>query len=146
MRRKIHTDPDGKEWVWETRGQASGQEPYKRYIDEIIAQGRPLNDVWIDVQFLRGNHPERVGYATQKPAALVERIVKASSEPNSLVADFFCGSGTTLDVAEQLGRRWLAFELREDYLRGSLLRFVDPKQATLFDSVNAHETTKIRVS
>jgi adenine-specific DNA-methyltransferase len=111
LRRKLHKDADGREWVWETRGQASGQEPYKRYVDEIISQGRPLSDVWDDLQFLRGNHPERVDYATQKPSWLVERIIKASSSEGDLVLDCFCGSGTTAVVAENLGRRWVACDL-----------------------------------
>jgi len=111
LRRKVHKDDDGREWVWETRGQASGQEPYKRYVDEIISRGKALNDVWSDLQFLRGNHPEREAYPTQKPEALVSRIIKASSNEGGLVADFFCGSGTTLAVAEKLGRRWIGCDL-----------------------------------
>ena len=111
LRRKVHKDEDGREWVWETRGQASGQEPYKRYVDEIISQGKPLSDVWSDLQFLRGNHPERADYPTQKPESLVERIIKASSSEGDLVADFFCGSGTTAAVAEKLGRKWICTDL-----------------------------------
>ena len=111
LRRKLHKDEDGREWVWETRGQANGQEPYKRYLDEIISQGHALNDVWDDLQFLRGNHPERADYSTQKPEALLERIIRASSNEGDLVADFFCGSGTTGAVAERLGRRWLMADL-----------------------------------
>ena len=111
LRRKLHKDEDGREWVWETRGQSSGQEPYKRYVDEIISQGRPLSDVWDDLQFLRGNHPERVDYATQKPSWLVERMVNASSPERGLVLDCFCGSGTTAAVAEKLNRRWIACDL-----------------------------------
>jgi DNA modification methylase len=111
LRRKVHTDSEGKEWVWETRGQASGQEPYKRYVDELISQGKALNDVWSDLQFLRGNHPERADYPTQKPELLIERIIKASSNEGDLVADFFCGSGTTAAVAEKLGRKWIATDL-----------------------------------
>lgn len=111
LRRKVHKDDTGREWVWETRGQASGQEPYKRYVDEIISQGKALNDVWSDLQFLRGNHPERAAYPTQKPEALLERIIKASSNEGDLVADFFCGSGTTAAVAEKLGRKWIATDL-----------------------------------
>jgi DNA modification methylase len=111
LRRKVHKDPDGREWVWETRGQASGQEPYKRYVDEIISQGRPLSDVWDDLQFLRGNHPERVDYATQKPSWLIERIIKASSSDGDLVLDCFVGSGTTAAVAETLNRHWIACDL-----------------------------------
>lgn len=111
LRRKIHKDEDGREWFWETRGQANGIEPYKKYLDEYVDKGGALNDVWDDIQFLRGNHPERVGYETQKPEALLERIIKASSNEGDLVADFFCGSGTTAAVAEKLGRKWIAADL-----------------------------------
>ncbi|MBK9214251.1 MAG: site-specific DNA-methyltransferase [Chloracidobacterium sp.] len=113
LRRKIHKDEDGKEWVWETRGQATGQEPYKRYLDEIIEDGQALSDVWSDIPFLRGNHPERTGYATQKPPELVERIVKASSNEiredgrKTVVADFFGGSGVASKVADDLGRSFI---------------------------------------
>ncbi len=107
LRRKVHMDEDRREWVWETRGQAAGQEPYKRYIDEIIEDGQALSDVWSDVQFLRGNHPERADYATQKPEALLERIIKASSNEGMVVADFFGGSGVTAKVAHDLGRSFI---------------------------------------
>jgi DNA modification methylase len=110
LRRKVHHDKNGKEWVWETRGQAAGQEPYKRYVEEIVSQGRPLSDVWSDLQFLRGNHPERTGYPTQKPAALVERIVRASTTEGDLVLDAFVGSGTTCAVAETNNRRWIGID------------------------------------
>lgn len=110
LRRKVHRDKSGKEWVWETRGQAAGQEPYKRYVDEIISQGRPLSDVWSDLQFLRGNHPERTGYPTQKPASLVERIIRASTAEGDLVLDAFAGSGTTCAVAEVNNRRWIGID------------------------------------
>jgi len=110
LRRKVHVDEDGKEWVWETRGQAAGQEAYKRYVDEIIEQGRALSDVWSDMQFLRGNHPERTGYPTQKPSELLERVIKGSSSAGDLVLDAFAGSGTTCAVAEKLGRRWIGID------------------------------------
>lgn len=110
LRRKVHVDEDGKEWVWETRGQAAGQEAYKRYVDEIIEQGRALNDVWSDLQFLRGNHPERTGYPTQKPSELLERVIKGSSSVGDIILDAFAGSGTTCAVAERLGRRWIGID------------------------------------
>jgi site-specific DNA-methyltransferase (adenine-specific)/adenine-specific DNA-methyltransferase len=69
-----------------------------------------LRDVW-DIAALRGNQPEKVDYPTQKPEELIERIIKASSNPGDLVADFFVGSGTTAAVAEKLGRRWIATDL-----------------------------------
>ena len=69
-----------------------------------------LRDVW-DISALRGNQPERVDYPTQKPEALLERIICASTNEGSLVGDFFCGSGTTLSVAEKFGRRWIGCDL-----------------------------------
>lgn len=65
-------------------------------------------DVWCDISHLHQKDPERNGYATQKPSALLERIILASSEAQNLVLDCFCGSGVTPQVAEQLGRRWIA--------------------------------------
>ena len=108
LRRKIHTDENGKQWFWETRGQAMGIEKYKRDLNEYLEKGGALNDVWDDIQFLRGNHPERVGYPTQKPGALLERIIAASSNEGDVVADFFCGGGTTPTAAQKLNRRWIA--------------------------------------
>jgi DNA modification methylase len=64
-----------------------------------------------DIPALRGNQPERVDFPTQKPQALLERLVLASSQPNSIVADLFCGSGTTLVAAERLGRRWIGCDV-----------------------------------
>lgn len=69
-----------------------------------------IRDVW-DIAALRGNQPERVDYPTQKPEALLERIIKGSTDENDIVADFFCGSGTTLAVAERLGRKWIGCDL-----------------------------------
>ncbi len=72
------------------------------------SNGRPISSVWSDIIGFQtiNNTGEYIGYPTQKPEALLERIIKASSNEGSLVADFFCGSGTTLAVAEKLGRRW----------------------------------------
>jgi site-specific DNA-methyltransferase (adenine-specific)/adenine-specific DNA-methyltransferase len=72
-----------------------------------------LADVWTDISHLHQRDPERKGYATQKPAALLERILLASSEHDDLVLDCFCGSGVTPAVAEQLGRRWIACDKSE---------------------------------
>ena len=80
----------------------------KQYLDEL--KGKPLGDVW-RIPFINNMAEERVGYATQKPEPLLERIIKASSNENSIVADFFGGSGTTAAVAEKLGRRWIISDL-----------------------------------
>lgn len=72
--------------------------------------GKPISDVW-RIPFINPVANERLGYPTQKPEALLERIIKISSKNGDLVADFFCGSGTTLAVAEKLGRRWIGCDL-----------------------------------
>ena len=69
--------------------------------------GVPMSDVW-ELPALSAPYGEYLGYATQKPEALVERILQATTDPGDLVADFFCGAGTTPAVAERLGRRWIA--------------------------------------
>ena len=86
-----------------------GRPRYKIYADEF--QGKPIGDIWTDINYLSSGDSERLGYPTQKPEALLERIIKASSNEGDLVADFFCGSGTTAAVAEKLGRKWIATDL-----------------------------------
>ncbi|MBD3305734.1 site-specific DNA-methyltransferase, partial [candidate division KSB3 bacterium] len=84
---------------------------YKKYLDE--SKGAVIDNLWEDVGQV-ATHPtsnERVNYATQKPEALLERIIKASSNEDDLVLDCFCGSGTTAAVAEKLNRRWIACDL-----------------------------------
>lgn len=73
--------------------------------------GVPMHDVWEDINFIGPTAGERLKFPTQKPEALLERIIKASSNEGDLVADFFCGSGTTGEVAEKLGRRWIMADL-----------------------------------
>lgn len=73
-------------------------------------EGKPISDIW-NIPFINPVATERIGYPTQKPEALLERIIKASSNEGDLVADFFCGSGTTGAVAEKLGRRWIMSDL-----------------------------------
>jgi DNA modification methylase len=81
----------------------------KRYLDE--AKGMPTQDVWTDIEALRSWHRERLGYPTQKPIALLERIVSASSNPGDTVLDPFCGCGTTIDAAQKLGRQWIGIDI-----------------------------------
>ncbi|MCY7168938.1 site-specific DNA-methyltransferase, partial [Streptococcus gordonii] len=77
------------------------------YVDE----GKIPEDYWTDIEQLNREDGERVGYDTQKPEALLKRIVAASSTKDSIIADFFGGSGTTAAVAEKLGRRWITTDL-----------------------------------
>mgnify|MGYP001013738059 CR=1 FL=1 len=81
----------------------------KRYLDET--PGVPLQTLWVDIFPVNSQAKEKVNYPTQKPEALLERIIKASSNEGDLVADFFCGSGTMAAVAEKLGRKWIASDL-----------------------------------
>lgn len=97
----------------------------KRYLDE--KQGNYLGDLWTDdeVPPLSANSSERLDYPTQKPEALLERIIKASSNEGDLVADFFCGSGTTGAVAEKLGRRWIMADLGRFAIHTSRKRMIE---------------------
>src|SRR5436305_11552646 len=70
-----------------------------------------LQDIWIGIESVRSWHKEQTSYPTQKPEALLERIIKSSSNEGDLVLDCFCGSGTTAAVAEKLNRRWIACDL-----------------------------------
>ena len=82
---------------------------YKRYLDEM--PGVPLQSIWTDISPIAAQAAENASYATQKPEALLERILKASANEGDLVLDCFVGSGTTAAVAEKLGRRWIACDL-----------------------------------
>lgn len=84
---------------------AKGTPRYKQYLDEM--EGVPAQDLWTDINAVNSQADERVDYATQKPEALLERIIKASSNGGMVVADFFGGSGVTAVVAAKLGRRFI---------------------------------------
>jgi hypothetical protein len=79
------------------------------FLDEL--KGKPVQSLWDDVAAVNSQASEDTRYATQKPEALLARIIKASSNEGDLVADFFCGSGTTASVAEKLGRKWIVSDL-----------------------------------
>ena len=81
----------------------------KRFLDE--QEGWPLDDVWEDIPPINSQAKERLGYPTQKPVALLERIINACSNPGDLILDPFCGCGTTIDAAEKLGRKWIGIDI-----------------------------------
>ena len=98
--------------------------PYlKQFMDEYVGQGKRIQSVWVDILPSKTGK-ELVGYPTQKPEALLERIIKASSNEGDLVADFFCGSGTTAAVAEKLGRKWIATDLGKFALHTTRKRMI----------------------
>jgi adenine-specific DNA-methyltransferase len=96
---------------------------YKRYLDEM--PGLPLQSIWTDINPVASQSSDRFDYVTQKPEALLERIIQASSNEGDLVADFFCGSGTTGAVAERLGRRWLMCDLGRFAIHTSHKRMIE---------------------
>ena len=102
-KQKPLTDEDGRRYVLSDAG---GGKRVKRYLDEAIKDGVVVDDVW-DIDKMNNSANESVDYATQKPTALLERIITASSNKGMVVADFFGGSGVTAAVANKLGRRFI---------------------------------------
>jgi site-specific DNA-methyltransferase (adenine-specific) len=94
---------------------------YKRYLDE--QEGIPIDDVWTKIDYAAGT--ERLGYPTQKPEALLERIIRASSNEGDIVLDPFCGSGTAVVVAERLNRSWIGIDVTHLAIAVTRRRLID---------------------
>ena len=112
----------------ETFGRVRKEQIPEEQIEEIKIleeRGKTLEDWWIDIWATERYRSELLGYDTQKPAGLLERIIKASSNEGGLVADFFCGSGTTLAVAEKLNRCWIGCELGKVGIQVTRARLVE---------------------
>lgn len=120
-KQKAMVDENGRKYVLSDAG--SGNR-VRRYIDDAIKEGVVVDDVWF-MDKLNNSAKESVGYATQKPEALLERIIKASSNEGDLVCDFFGGSGTTAAVAERLGRRWITTDIGKPAILVMRKRFID---------------------
>lgn len=115
------TPPTGKHWIWSQERidqgikdnliifTESGKPRVKRFLD--VSLGSPVEDIWTDIYPLNSQAKESVEYPTQKPETLIERLMMASSNEGDVVADFFTGSGTTMAVAEKLGRKWIGSDL-----------------------------------
>ncbi|MYC38944.1 MAG: site-specific DNA-methyltransferase [Chloroflexi bacterium] len=87
----------------------TGYPRQKFYLDE--SRGVPIQDMWYDISSLSGSHKERIGFQTQKPEELLERIISASSNEGDVVLDPFCGCGTATVAAERLNRRWIGIDI-----------------------------------
>jgi len=105
---RIKMYPDGKAMI----------NAYVRYLDE--SEGQPVQDWWDDIGVIAAPAKERLGYPTQKPVALLERIIEASSNPGDLVLDPFCGCGTALVAAHKLDRQWIGIDIT--YLSIAVMR------------------------
>ncbi len=114
-----------------TKKNKNGMKEYKAYLKEGVL----LIDVWDDIQSLFRSDKERKGYYSQKPKALIERIIKASSNKGDLVADFFCGSGTCPVAANELGRNYFACDINP--------RAIDITNKRLNDSKSLFSTNSV---
>jgi adenine-specific DNA-methyltransferase len=115
---RLKQDEGGREYQEKT--DAKTGKAYRYYVDE----GKIPEDYWTDIEQLNWEDHERVGYDTQKPEKLIARIIESTTRPGDLVADFFCGSGTTAAVAEKLGRRWITSDLGKASLQVTRNRLV----------------------
>ena len=114
---------DGRELIY---WNSEGVPELKYYEDE--AKGVYVSDFWDDIDVINSMGLEYQNYATQKPEALLERIIRASSNEGDLVADFFCGSGTTGAVAERLGRRWIMSDLGRFAIHTTRKRLIESQR------------------
>jgi DNA modification methylase len=119
------TDENGRKYRDDVNPTAGGTRII--YLDEV--EGDIVDSVWDDIPPVNPQAKERVDYPTQKPEALLERIIKASSNEGDLVADFFCGSGTTAAVAEKLGRKWIATDLGKFAIHTTRKRMIGVQRA-----------------
>jgi len=97
----------------------------KYYLNERIKIGKQIDNLWGDIGNMNRNQSENLGYPTQKPEELIERIIISSSNPEDLVCDFFCGSGTTFAVAEKLNRKWIGSDLGKFSIHTTRKRMID---------------------
>jgi DNA modification methylase len=108
-KQKIRTDEAGRHYVLSDAGNGKR---VKRFLDEAMGYGKPVDDVW-DIPKLNNSAKESLGYPTQKPLALLERLILATTSESDTVLDPFCGSGTTLHAAQRLNRGWIGIDCSE---------------------------------
>jgi hypothetical protein len=106
---------------------SNGKKQLIRYLDEL--EGLTVGELWDDINPINQVGNERIDYPTQKPEALLERIINASSNEGDIVADFFAGSGTTLAVAEKLGRKWIGSDLGKFSIHTTRKRMIGVQRA-----------------
>ena len=132
---------DKKGWYYvrgnrDSSGNVTGKW-FRTYVDpDEIRKGKFAADVWDDIKSYRAQGEQATGFPTQKPEKLLARVVGAFSEPGDLVADVFCGSGTTLAVAEKLGRRWIGCDLGRWGIHVTRKRLLSIKNCKPFEVLN----------
>jgi DNA modification methylase len=106
-KQKVRIDENGERYVLSDAG---GGKRVKRYLHEAMAYGKPVDDVW-NIDKINNSSKERLGYPTQKPETLLERILLASSNEGDVVLDAYCGCGSTVAVAQKLNRQWIGIDI-----------------------------------
>jgi adenine-specific DNA-methyltransferase len=138
---RVISPPPGSHWRWTQERideamrkeiivfpkDGEGKPRFKDYLD--TKQGIPLQTIWNDIPDVNSQAKERADYPTQKPEALLERIIKASSNEDDIVMDIFTGSGTTLAVAEKLGRKWIGADLGKFAIHTTRKRLIGVQRA-----------------
>ena len=142
----ILAPPKGTHWRWSQERiskaieegiiffSSNGVPRYKQFAENI--EGKQVQNLWTDFMAVSSQAKELIGYPTQKPEALLERIINASTNEGDLVADFFCGSGTTLAAAEKLGRKWIGSDLGRFAIHTSRKRLIKVQREMKKDGNN----------
>jgi site-specific DNA-methyltransferase (adenine-specific) len=134
---KYGIDNQGREYYEDYSPRKSGKQ-YRWYLDEGLT---PM-DVWTDIQAINPSASERLGYPTQKPEALLERIIKASSDENDSILDAYCGCGTTVAVCQKLKRKWLGIDITYQSISLILKRLEDSFGENVLQTIKIHGIPK----
>jgi DNA modification methylase len=126
---KARLDGDGREYQ-EKKDRKSGK-IYRYYLDE----GKIAEDYWVDIQALNRGDKERLGYPTQKPELLLERIIKTSSAEGGVILDAYCGCGTSVSVAQNLNRQWIGIDITYQSVSLILKRLEDAHGSDVLDNI-----------
>ena len=129
-------DKDGRIY----RTMKSNGKIYKYYDDEKVLPP----DVWVGLNHLQQKDPERLGYPTQKPLALLERLIKAFTNKGDVVADFFCGCGTTVSAAQKLERKWLGADISPDAIKVIRKRMAKEHRLKI-EVINTNQLTRAQI-
>ena len=133
---KVGIDADGRQYQEKTDKKTG--KIYRYYLDD----GKIAEDYWIDIETLNREDRERLGYPTQKPEALLERIIKVSSNENDVILDAYCGCGTTIAVSQRLNRQWIGIDITYQSISLILKRLEDYFGKRVLDTININGIPK----
>ena len=128
-KQKVYVDDNGTEWIWMPGGRGNSKSRLKKIAD-IVKEGKAVSDVW-PIPIISSSAKERVGYPTQKPLTLLERIIKASSNEGDIVLDPFCGCATACVAADRLNRKWVGIDISPKAVRIDEYRAAHPASPTV---------------